>query len=49
MSIKRLVMGLVDFAVRVLEIRGTRPREGHVLPKATQDVFLKMTSLGFLT
>lgn len=41
-------MGLVDLVVGILEIRGPRSREGNVMPRATQAVFLKMTSLGFL-
>ena len=48
MSIKRLVTRLVDLVVGTLEISGTRPREGNVMPQAMQDVFLKVTSLGFL-
>lgn len=40
--------GLADFVVRILEVRGARPREGNVMPRVTQDVFSKMTSLGFL-
>ena len=36
MSMKRRVMswpGLVDFVFRISELSGTRPREGHVMPK----------------
>ena len=32
----------------ILEIRRTRPREGNVMPRVTQDVFSQMTSLGSL-
>lgn len=48
MDIQRWGMGLVDLVVGILEIRGTRSREGNVMPRATQDVFLQMTSLGLL-
>lgn len=36
------------FCCRCFIIRGTWPREGHVTPKVTWDMFLMMTPLGFL-